>query len=176
MRAPKTRSTPVAKPQTPSEHPPSYDALAERAARSLTEHYLRRGRRIQKLAGGAAAFEEARRLADQIADLFGLQAASDIFENVAHLCRSRMQKAPGKRKGAHDSDRDLLLLAIFDEDDPNSLISLAREGKLPKGSGQFYEPMNKAQFAKMHVGERWGAASGDQILRRLKHLRSHRTK
>lgn len=36
-------------------------------------------------------------------------------------------------EGAHDSERDAVLLAYSDEGDPNSPLSFAKEGKLLKG-------------------------------------------
>jgi hypothetical protein len=87
----------------------------------------------------------------------------------------------GKRKGAHDSERDALLLAFFDENDPESPLSLGKKGELPKGGGKFYAPMTKTEFAKMLISdkraqENWNANSVEQILRRIKYLRAGRTK
>lgn len=146
------------------------------------DDYMRRGRRIQSLgADGAAAFEAARLLADEIGSLFGPLAVCDIFENIVHLWKQRLPEQSGKQ-GAHDSSRDGWLLWMFNEDDPVSPISRARRGDLPKGNNQFYKPMNKTELAAIMVDtpekrELWGAQSSTQLLRRLKYLRAQqRTK
>lgn len=157
--------------------------------RPAAPEYIRRGRRIQKLGKegelGAALFEEARQLADRIAvvcgaldrrDLgFGAEAAADIFQNIGEIYRALAlaNRNKGKRKGAaHNPGRDKVLLGMFDEKNPDSFFSLAKDGKLPKGGGECYPPMNKTEFAKQLVRLGWGT-SPEQILRHVRDRKKH---
>jgi hypothetical protein len=152
----------------------------------LTAEYIRRGRRIQKLGErgelGAALFEEARQLADRIAvvcgaldrrDLgIGPEAAADIFQNIGQNYRALAQanRNKGKRAKPHDPERDKILLEMFDESNPDSFFEAAKSGKLPKGGGEYYPPMNKTEFARHLVRLGWGT-SPDQLLRHVRDLK-----
>jgi hypothetical protein len=78
---------------------------------------------------------------------------------------------PKKRKGPHNSKRELLvrsdLLVIFDESDPESWWSLAKQGRLGREDPR---PLTKHEFAKTLVPAYGGSA--EHILRKLKYLRT----
>jgi hypothetical protein len=157
----------------PDDSQKAYEQRAQQAAERMTPEYIKRGKRIQKLgATGTMLFEEAMRLSDRIADMCGPEAAIDIFKNVAQIRHARMlTRRPGKRSGSHNPDMDKVLLDHF-SDDPNSFLSLAKRGLLPGETRHF----TKQEFAQRLVDapggrERWGATSGQQILRRLTYLK-----
>ena len=114
--------------------PPEYRTMADEAARLMTPAYVKRGLRILQLGPtGYTRFREVKLVFEQITANHGLQAAVDMFEQTLTIWQSKMPKTPGKRKGAHDTGRDKILLAMFDERDPDSPISLAKKGLLPLG-------------------------------------------
>lgn len=164
----------------------------KRASQSAAE-YIRRGRRIQRLtkkgerkgALAAVLFEEARQLAERIAVICGAldrrdlglrpEAAADIFQNIGQIYRARAQanRNKGKRNKPHDPERDNTLIEMFDESNSKSFFSLAKNGELPKGGGEYYPPMNKTEFAKLLIAGGWGT-SPDQILRHVRDLKKAR--
>ena len=81
---------------------------------------------------------------------------------------------PTKRKGPHQSERGNLirsdLLALFNENNPNSQWSLAKQGRLKLKGGESPQPLTKEEFASLLVPA-YGA-SGQHILRKLKYLRT----
>jgi hypothetical protein len=121
----------------------------DRAVR-VTKDDLRRWQRMQEHPVGHALFNEAMRLADRIPNA---QLATDIFEHIAGIYRSRIERRPGKRAGPHNPAEDQFLLLSLD---------LARKGGLPGQS----KPWSKAEFAQhAAVSGCFGGASA--IERRL---------
>jgi hypothetical protein len=66
---------------------PEYVALAEKAAKRMTDDYVRRWKRIKSDPVAQAFFEEAMRLSERIPNA---QVAVDIFEHVASLRRPQV--------------------------------------------------------------------------------------
>jgi hypothetical protein len=141
---------------------------AEDAANRITDDYIRRGKRIQKLgANGHAAFAAAQELAEEIARQCGKQAAVDIFENIAHIWRSQIPKRPpGKQAGPHDPEGDKFLVALYD---------MVRNGEAPGQTRPWSKTVLAMQLTKTPEGrKRWGRPS--QIVRRLEVLINERNK
>jgi hypothetical protein len=132
---------------------------AKDAANRITDDYIRRGRRIQKIgANGHAAFAAAQELAEEIVRHCGKQAVVDIFENIAHIWQSQIPKRPpGKQAGPHDPEGDSFLLACY------------AAGVMPGQSQPWSKTKLAMQLTKTPEGrKRWGRPS--QIVRRLERL------
>jgi len=145
-----------------------YRATAKQAAANVTSEHAKRWARI-KDANATEAFYKLKEAFDQLAHECGLAAAIDIFEHNAAIGRFDLpRKPPGKPRGvAHDPNRDAVLLAMFDKNDPQSFWSLGQNNKIP---------MSKRSLANMSA-KALGYQTGDQVLRRLKDLqRQHRAK
>lgn len=156
-----------------------YLKRAEQAGLKLTPREIRIAKSIRN--GGTVAAElpeKVRLLFEKICKICGARTAIDLFQRTIDDCR---KSGTAKKQGPHNSDRDALLLAIFNEKDPYSPISRALKGDLPKGGDKFYEPMTKTEFAtivgaRRPVGKQKKPMSAEQVLRRLKYLRSQRAK
>jgi hypothetical protein len=154
-----------------------YDRFAEQAAALLTPSYIKRGKRIMKLGPiGTELYRDVQSLFQKICDQCDRQVAVDMFEQIIETRPPK--KPPGKRKGAHDQDRDMLLLGIFDKSNPQSFVSLAKQGLLTIKAGEPPRPHTEKQFAERLVDTpagrgQWRASSGAQILRRVKQLRKN---
>jgi hypothetical protein len=164
----KRRRTPEQIERLRAATPQQYHDLAKDAANRITDEYIRRGKRIQKLgANGYRAFAAAQELAEEIARDCGKQAAIDIFENIAHIWRSQIPKRPlGKQAGPHDPEGDKFLLALYD---------VVRNGEAPGQTKPWSKTSLAMQLTKTPEGrERWGRPS--QIVRRLEVLINERNK
>jgi hypothetical protein len=138
--------------------PQHYHDLSAQAANRVSDDYAKRWKRINVAKGGPALYEAAMRIAESAPNA---QLATDIFEHIADIYRSQIQRPPGKRPGPHNPDDDKFLLTLYD---------LVRNGGAP---GQT-ESWSKAELAKRLAGKRWGSAS--TIERRLVGLVNRRNK
>jgi len=136
----------------------SYDRFAEEAASRMTPEYIKRGKRIQK-AGATEMLIEARQLFERGVRRYGASAARDVFQQAADIAVGQTAdelplppRPKGKQKGAHEPERDRLLLKAFNEKDGNSPWSLAKRGELPGTS----KPMTKKKFAGYFLTPWWG--------------------
>jgi hypothetical protein len=161
---------------------PRYGSSANAAAERLTPDRVKLGKRVLKLeAADPGLMSDAREIFQRVRWRFGYQAASDLFEWTAHVCRpepakesakpSKRPPPPPRQGGAHNEAQDNQILMMFRERE-----SLARR------------PITEAEFAASLVDTpekcaRWGVkdiakpSPQEQLLRRVKYLRGkHRTK
>jgi hypothetical protein len=143
---------------------PEYLALAEKAAKRMTDDYVRRWKRIKSDPAAQAFFEEAMRLSERI---LNTRMAVDVFEHVASIRHPQVLRTPGKRSGSNDPEGDTFLLVLLDE---------ARKGKLP-GQARTWSKTDLARNLNRVNPERWGTVSEiDRRLTRLINERNKRTK
>jgi hypothetical protein len=161
---------------------PRYDDSANATAERLTPDRMKLGKRVLKLeAADPGLMSDAREIFQRVRWRFGYQAARDLFEWTAHVCRpeppkrsakpSKRSPPPPKQGGAHNEAQDNQILMMFRERE-----SLARR------------PITETEFAASLVDtpekrRRWDVkdiakpSSQEQLLRRLKRLKGkHRQK
>jgi hypothetical protein len=150
-----------------------YKEFAAEAASRLAPDRVKLGERVLKLDAAAPGLvSEVRQIFEDICNRFGYQAAADLFEWTTHVCRPQSTKRsapPTKRSGVvHNELRD------------KSILELLEKRELTIG-----RPISEHEFAALLVNtpekcRRWGVkdienpSPKEQILRRLKYLRSKR--
>jgi len=174
----------------PDDSPESYERLAQQAAARLTPGRRKLAQRIRDIEANAPSLPaEVRLYFEAICRAHGYHIARDLFDWTLDVCqpKSVSRLPPIKHKGAHNTARDRLLLAIFDKSNPDSPLSHAMQGRL-SFKGEPPRPMTEKQIAEgltetRKGRERWSVAQYENekdqgaahaartLLRRLKYLR-----